>query len=182
MLTIETKQNSYTLAIDKVEQLRKPFDIIFDKAIELAKETDEVMVKEDSKEKSELAHVVHRKCVKARTALTRAHKEAKKEPLAVCKYLDSLKNNYLLAMQGNEEKLKKVETYYERIEAKRIDSLRIEREKELTSYDCDISLFKNLGELKNDEWHLYLDTVVKKHHEQIEAAVIEAEKNATLQA
>jgi predicted nuclease with TOPRIM domain len=95
---------------------------------------EQIIVKEITPELCKEAKEIRLKLVKVRTGIADIHKSQKNFFLQAGKFVDSWKNKETIPVEQMEEKLKEIETYYERIEAKRIKDLEEERTELLRPY------------------------------------------------
>lgn len=109
---------------------------------------------------------------KVRIDADKVRKVHKEEYLWAGNAIQGVYNILKFAVADKEEKLKDIETHYERIEVEKKKRLQAERQAELSKYDVDGSAL-TLGAMDDVVWSNYL-TGVKANHE----AVIAAEKKA----
>ncbi len=109
---------------------------------------------------------------KVRIDADKVRKEQKEEYLRAGNAIQGVYNILKFAVADKEEKLKNIETHYERIEAEMKARLQAKRELELVKYDVDGSVLA-LGTMKALVWDNFLSGA-KANHE----AVIAAEKKA----
>jgi len=95
---------------------------------------EQVINQEITPELCKQAKEVRLKLVKVRTGIADVHKSQKNFFLQAGKFVDSWKNKETIPVEQMEEKLKEIETYYERIEEKRIKDLEFERTELLRPY------------------------------------------------
>lgn len=92
-----------------------------------AQQYAELITQELSPELSKKASELRKKLVKVRTGIAEIHKTEKAFYLAGGRFVDALKNKYILSVEQMEEKLEEIENYYINIEKQRIEALRLER-------------------------------------------------------
>ncbi len=109
---------------------------------------------------------------KVRIDADKVRKEQKEEYLRAGNAIQGVYNILKFAVADKEEKLKDIETHYERIEAEKKARLQAERELELVKFDVDGSTLA-LGAMDDVVWDNFLSGA-KANHE----AVIEAERKA----
>ena len=109
---------------------------------------------------------------KVRTDADKARKVHKEEYLRAGNAIQGVYNILKFAVADKEEKLKNIETHYERIEEENAKRLQVEREAELLKYDVDGGALA-LGDMDDVVWNNFLSGT-KGNHE----AVIAAEKKA----
>ena len=118
----------------KAKQISDQFKPMLDKMEELENKFNQVQQMEMSPEKVKEAKELRLKYVKVRTGTAAIHKEQKAFYLAGGRYVDGWKNAQVFASQGIEEKLSDIESHYAKIEAEKIENLRIERWNRLEPY------------------------------------------------
>ncbi len=109
---------------------------------------------------------------KVRTDADKVRKVQKEEYLRAGNAIQGVYNILKFAVADKEEKLKNIETHYERIEEEKAKRLQVEREAELLKYDVDGGALA-LGDMDDVVWNNFLSGT-KGNHE----AVIAAEKKA----
>lgn len=119
---------------------------------------------------------------KIRTDGDRKHKELKENSLLIGRAIDGVRNIYKLKISEREEKLEKIEKYFEIIEQAKKDKINAERELLLSKYVVDVSMY-NYKEM-NDEVFDNLVETVKKIWETEQEAIkkVEEERIAKEQA
>lgn len=131
---VKINHAEFGLEESKAKQIADQFKPMLDKMVELEKEFNEVAKLEPSKEASAKAKELRLKYVKVRTGTAEIHKQQKSFYLQAGRYVDGWKNAQLFASQGIEEKLQEIETHFDRIEAARVEALRVERWTKLSKY------------------------------------------------
>ena len=116
-----------TITEVKAKELTALFTPMLQQMEELEIDYNEIVDMPIGKKTCELAKKLRLKYVKVRTGTKKLHKEAKAYHLAAGKAVDAFKNAQLFAGEGNEEKLKVIETFFERREQERIDMLHDKR-------------------------------------------------------
>ena len=141
---------------------------------------EQIIAKEITPELCKEAKEIRLKLVKVRTGIADVHKSQKTFFLQAGKFVDSWKNKETLPVEQMEEKLKEIETYYERIEAKRIKDLEEERTELLRPYVEFIP--SGLGMFEQESFDRYLAgekiafAAKVKENERIENERLEKEK------
>ncbi len=155
----------------KAAEIRKDFDAVLKIAEELEVDYNEVVAADEiTPELAKQAKVIRLKYVKVRTGIAAVHKERKAFYLSGGRAVDGLKNAYTHAVEGNEAKLKEVETHFEQIEADRINKLQADRAAELEKFDGEQNaMFVNLGVMPDYLWIEYRDGVEFAFNQRKEA-------------
>lgn len=112
---------------------------------------------------------------KIRVSADKVRKEQKAEYLRAGNAIQGVYNILKFAVTDKEEKLKEIETHFERIEAERVEKLGAERLDILRQYTMDEPPM-NLGELAEDVWKNYISGV-KLNYEAIKEAERKAEED-----
>jgi len=133
---------------------------------------DEIISLEQTPEKCARAKRLRLGIAKVRIDADKVRKEQKEEYLRAGNAIQGVFNVLKFAVADKEEKLKDVETFYERRLAEKTAKLQAEREVELDKYDMD-STGMDLGTMKEEVW-----VVVLKNYKDLYEARIEAEKQA----
>jgi hypothetical protein len=131
---VKIDPKEFGLEEKKAEQIAAQFKPMLDKMQELEAEFNQVAAMEMSEQKVKAAKELRLKYVKVRTGTADIHKEQKAFYLAGGRFVDGWKNAQLFASQGIEEKLSEIESYYAKIEAEKIQNLRLERWEMLQPY------------------------------------------------
>ena len=125
---------------------------------------------------------------KIRTMTESSRKEQKAQYLAAGKAIDGVANILKFAVQDKEENLKKIETYFARMEAERIAKIKAEREEILEPFVEDVTVY-DLGNMANDVFEIFIEKKKKEHAEKLEqeekerkAEALRLEKLAKLEA
>ena len=98
---------------EKAKQISEQFKPMLDKMVQLEKEFNEIETKVISPEVCNEARELRLKLVKVRTGTAAIHKKQKSFYLQAGRFVDGWKNAQLFAGQGLEEKLDKIERYYQ---------------------------------------------------------------------
>lgn len=105
---------------------------------------------------------------KVRTKTDKARKEQKEEYLRGGKAIDGVANILKFAIIEKEEKLKSIETHYEKIEEERLQKVQEDREAELQKYDAENDGI-DFSKMSDDVWKRYLDGYRLSYEKMIEA-------------
>jgi hypothetical protein len=159
----------------KAEQIEAVFSPMVDmlKSFETAYEN--VLSMELSEETCKVAKRLRLDISRIRIDADKARKEQKDEYLRAGNAIQGVYNILKFAVTDKEEKLKEIETYYERIEAEMIAKLQKERQLELIKYDAD-GEFIELGKMTDEVWKNYLSGV-KMNYEAVKEAERKAEED-----
>jgi len=133
----------------------------------------EVMAKEISPAKCAEAKRLRLDIARVRIEADKVRKEQKEEYLRAGNAIQGVYNILKFAVTDKEEKLKEVETYYEKIEVEKVAKLAEERKSELEKYEA-VNDFVDLGKMTDDVWKNYL-AGVKANYEAVKAAEAKAE-------
>ena len=154
----------------------KQIEAVFAPMVKMLKEFeavfDEIEALEMSRETCIKAKRLRLDISKVRTDADKARKVHKEEYLRAGNAIQGVYNILKFAVADKEEKLKNIETHYERIEEEKAKRLQVEREAELLKYDVDGGALA-LGDMDDVVWNNFLSGT-KGNHE----AVIAAEKKA----
>lgn len=128
---------------------------------------EQIIIKELSPELCKEARELRLKLVKVRTGISDVHKSQKAFFLAAGKFVDAWKNKSTLPVEQMEQKLEDIEKHYEKIEAARIEQVKMARISELAVYG---SVFPDgLGSMADEVYANYLAGVVHSHKLKKEA-------------
>jgi len=175
---VKVDMSEYGLTEKKAQEVKQVFDAVLQTAEKLEEEYNEVVALDVSPEACASAKALRLKYVKVRTGIAAAHKEQKAFYLSGGRAVDGLKNAYTHAVQGNEEKLKAIETHYERIAAEQLAALQVSRVTALLPYVEDAAE-RNLSALQADEFEALLAMKSAEHADRIKAEeAAEAERVA----
>lgn len=105
---------------------------------------------------------------KIRIEADKKHKELKAEALRTGRAIDGIRNILKFAVVDKEEKLKEIETTFERQEAERLKALQEEREEELHKYNPDHP-FIDLGGMTEEVWTNFIAGTKSAHEEKVKA-------------
>lgn len=160
--------SEYGMDADKAQAVKKDFDVVLSKAVELESGLKEVLALPITPETCAKAKTLRLRCVKIRTGITAVHKERKAFYLSGGRAVDGLKNAYIHAVSGIEDKLKEIETHYERIEEERLKALQAERVERLSPFVED-ARERDLTKFEADEFEALFQMKKKQHEDLIEA-------------
>lgn len=119
---------------------------------------EQLIVKELSPALCKEAKELRLKLVKVRTGIADVHKSQKAFFLAAGKFVDAWKNKSTLPVEQMEQKLEDIEKHYEKIEAERIEKVKMARINELALYG---SVFPDgLGSMADEVYKNYLAGIV----------------------
>jgi len=155
METYEIFGNKLTLPAGRAKEIEntfKPFDFKLNAYDVTFKE---IIAMEISPETCEKAKELRKKLTKIRTGSEKARKEIKADVLQLSKAIDSVGKYIKDSVSDKEEKLKEIETHYERLEAEKKEKLKTERLAELAKYEVDGSSF-NVENMDKNIWTVFL--------------------------
>ena len=164
---VKINPEEFGLQAIEASQVEAVFKPMLEKMSELETEFNEVMTLPIEPTTIKLAKELRLKYVKIRTATADIHKQAKAYYLAGGRFVDGWKNAQLMASQGKEEALEKIEKHFENIEKERKEKLRAERWEKLQPY-IEIEPF-GLGEMTETVWAALFNGTVSNHDTKIEA-------------
>lgn len=164
----EIKASEYGLEEIKAREIKEVFTPMLDKMESLEKDYNEIIKLEMSKDTCIKAKDLRLQYVKVRTGTAKIHKELKAFYLQGGRFVDGVKNAQLMASQGIEDTLVKIENHYENIEKEKVAKLQEKREGELQKYNVDYAP-SDLGEMESMVWDNYISGVKANHTTRIEA-------------
>jgi len=173
---IKVDPKDYGLKEQKAQEIAAMFKPMLNKMVELEKSFNKIAKIKTKDIKPELcrqARALRLMYVKARTETAAIHKEIKAFYLQGGKFVDGWKNAQLMASQGKESELLKIEKHFELIEEERIKKIQEERSKQLEQYEAQEPI--GLGEMPADVWENYLSGA-RSTYEARRKAEAEAEK------
>jgi len=106
---------------------------------------------------------------KVRIETDKKRKEEKEEYLRAGKAIDGVSNIIKWAVVDKENKLKDIETYFERKEQERLEKIDAERQEEIKKYTDDIFPALYFANMQDDVWNAYLSAKKKEYNDRIEA-------------
>jgi hypothetical protein len=168
---VKVNASEFGLEESKAKQISDQFKPMLDKMEELESQFNEVMAMEMGPEKVKASKELRLQYVKVRTGTAAIHKEQKAFYWAGGKYVDGWKHAQAFASQGIEGKLADIENQEAKLEAQRIEDLRVIRWDALSAYmEQEPSM---LGVMQQDVFdNLFIGA------ESAHKAKIEAEKKA----
>ena len=155
---VSVDMSQFGLEETKAIEIRKDFEAVLKIASELESDYNELVKKEISMDVCAEAKKLRLKYVKVRTGIAKVHKERKAFYLSGGRAVDGLKNAYTHAVEGNEAKLREIETHYDRIEAERIAKLQDERSEIIKAIDPE-SPDTDFASMSDDVWDNYRNGV-----------------------
>ena len=154
----------------------KQIEAVFAPMVKMLKEFeavyDEIAALEINPDTCKKAKRLRLDIAKVRIDADKVRKVQKEEYLRAGNAIQGVYNILKFAVADKEEKLKDIETHYERIEADKKKRLQVEREAELLKYDVDGAALA-LGVMDDVVWNNFLSGT-KANHE----AMLEAERKA----
>lgn len=174
-LTIKEDEQLKVLGPDRSAQIKAVFDPMVKMLEGFEEAYTELMAEEQSKNKSFRAKRLRLQIAQVRIEAEKVRKKEKEEYLRAGNAIQGVYNILKFAVTDKEEKLKEVETYYERQEEERIAKLKEEREAQLSEYNFDASGV-NVGDMKEDIWNNFLQGV-RLNYEAVKEAERKAEED-----
>jgi len=165
---VKLNPEEYGITEIKAQEIQAIFAPMLEKMVELEKRYNLIVKKDISEDVCAEAKRLRLDYVKVRTGTADIHKKEKDFYLKGGRFVDGWKNAQAMASQGKEEKLKKLENYYEIIEQERISKLQEERTEKLHKYEPEMNV-PNLGEMADDVWNNYIGGVKMQHDARIKA-------------
>lgn len=184
-LLVQENEQLKELDESKAKQIKAVFAPMVEMLEGFEAEYKNVMALDISPDKCKQAKKLRIAVSKVRTNADKVRKAQKEEYLRAGNAIQGVYNILKFAVVDKEEKLKDIETHFERMEADRIASLEISRVADLEKYDVDGSTM-NLGNMPDEVWKNYLSGVknnfesVKEAERKAEADRIETEKKHVL--
>lgn len=153
----------------KAQQIAEQFKPMLEKMVELEKEYNEIIkLPIEDEETAKKAKELRLKYVKVRTGTAEIHKQQKDFYLKAGRYIDGWKNAQILASNGIEETLQKIENYKALKEAERIKALNDERIEALKPFEFDAT-GQNLGSMSQTVWENFLSGIEISYKQRKEA-------------
>jgi len=164
------KLEEYGLNETRAKEVKQSFDVVLSTAEELEKQYNDVLKSAEviTPEVCEQARQLRLKYVKVRTGISKVHKEQKAFYLSGGRAVDGIKNAYTHAVIGNEEKLKEIETHFDRIAEERLQKIRQERIDLISPY-IDDAEERSLEKMRGDEFEALLVAKKKAFEDRVEA-------------
>lgn len=157
-----------SLPESKARMIKDTFDPMVKMLESFEGEFNRVSEMEQTEERSTEAKKLRLAIAKIRIEADKVRKEQKDEYLRAGNAIQGVYNILRFAVEEKENKLKDIETYYERIEAEKIARIQAERESELLKYEAD-SAGLDLGKMPETVWSTYLSGVKSNYESAMEA-------------
>ncbi|MCP4392769.1 MAG: hypothetical protein GY804_00600 [Alphaproteobacteria bacterium] len=157
----------------KAEQIEAVFAPMVNGLKSFEKAFDVVVSQEITKETCKTAKRLRLDIAKIRVSADKTRKIQKEEYIRGGNAVQGVYNILKFAVADKEEKLKEIETHFERLEEEKKKTLQAERELKLTAYDFDGSAV-NLGAMTDDVWTNFLSGT-KLNYEAVKEAEQKAE-------
>ncbi len=159
----------------------KQIEAVFAPMVKMLKEFeatyDEIAALEINPDTCKKAKRLRLDIAKVRIDADKVRKEQKEEYLRAGNAIQGVYNILKFAVADKEEKLKDIETHYERIEAEKKSRLQAERQAELLKYNAEFLIeFTDLCNMSEGVWINFLASA-KAQHEALVAAEIKAESD-----
>lgn len=164
---VKVNPEEFGLKATEAAQVEAVFKPMLEKMSELETEFNEIIALPIEPTTIKKAKELRLKYVKIRTTTAEIHKQAKAYYLAGGRFVDGWKNAQLMASQGKEEALGKIEKHFENLERERKEKLRAERWEKLQQY-IDVEPF-GLGEMTDAIWDALYNGTVANYNAKIEA-------------
>jgi hypothetical protein len=163
-ITSELKE----LEPEKSQQIKAVFDPMVEMLQSFEEAYNQVVAMDPGEETSKIAKRLRLDIGKIRINADKEHKRLKEESLRTGRAIDGIRNILKFAITDKEEKLKEIETHFERIEAERIRVLQESRQDELYKYNPDHP-FIDLGNMSEEVWINFLAGTKASYEARIEA-------------
>ena len=154
----------------------KQIEAVFAPMVKMLKEFeavfDEIIALEMNRETCIKAKRLRLDIAKVRITADKVRKIQKEEYLRAGNAIQGIYNILKFAVADKEDKLKEIETHYERIESEKKTQLQLDRQAELEKYEAD-GEFVDLGNMPDEVWKNYLAGVKNNY-----ASIKEAERKA----
>ncbi len=158
----------------KAAQIKAVFQPMVNMLEDFEGEYNGLMATEQTNEKSAKAKKLRLRIARVRIESDKVRKSQKEKYLRAGNAIQGIHNVLKFAVVDKEEKLREVETFYERIETERIARIRYDRESELMRYESSATGL-DIGRLSEDAWENYISGV-KLNYEKIKEAQRKAEE------
>lgn len=158
----------------KAKQIESVFAPMVEMLKGFEKAYDEVVSMDVSKETCKAAKRLRLDIAKIRIDADKVRKVQKEEYVRGGNAVQGVYNILKFAVADKEEKLKDIETHFERLETEKKKTLQAERELELNKYDVHGSV-TDLGDMEDSVWINYLSGV-KLNYQAVKEAEEKAEK------
>lgn len=143
------KAEDFGLESAKVATIEQAFAPIIIERDALIQSYEAIVTKELTPSLIPEAKALKLKLVKIRTGIEKTHKLQKEYSLAMGRFIDAWKNKETEPVVEMESKLQEIETYFEKLEAERIEALKKQRLEKLSTVCDNASMFS--VELLSDE-------------------------------
>jgi len=151
---VKIKASDYGLEETKAKEIESMFTPMMSKMSELENEYNNILKLDINPETCQMAKDLRLAYVKIRTGTSDIHKQLKAFYLAGGRFVDAFKNTQAFASGEKEESLKKIEKYYEIMEAEEKERLREKRTKLIAPYMEEVNTF-SLGEMTEEVWQRF---------------------------
>jgi len=178
---VKIDHKEYGITESKASEIHSLFVPMLNKMVDLEGEYNDITSQEVTEDLCKQAKALRNKYVKVRTGTAEIHKKLKEFYLNGGRFVDGFKRAQITASEGIEDKLKEIETHFEKIEAKRIEKIGNERIDILSVYmDRELLDCKSLAEMGDDVFEAYKSAKKTAFENALaeERAVAEAEAKA----
>lgn len=152
---VKLNPKDYGIQESKAKDISDMFTPMLDEMVELEKEYNVIINEAMTPVLCDKAKALRTKYVKVRTSTAKIHQELKSFYLKGGRFVDGWKNAQIMASEGIENNLAKIEKHYEILEKERIDKLQTERHAQLSAYELEV-VPENLGEMPDSVWGNFL--------------------------
>ena len=174
MELLKINPQDFGLTDETAVNISQQFQPMLNKMVELEQEFNVIVqMPIENNETSKKAKELRLRYVKLRTATADIHKQQKSFYLNGGRFVDGWKNAQIFASQGKEERLEKIEKYFENLEKERIEAIHNERVAVISKY-MDVGNVQ-FGTMDEDVWIAYL-SAKKQSYEQLMEAQLETER------
>lgn len=162
----------------KAAQIKAVFEPMTKMLEDFESAYNEVIALEITPEACATAKRLRLDIAKIRVSADKARKSQKEEYLRAGQAIQGVYNILKFAVTDKEEKLKEMETFYERIEAEKITKLANDRAAALAAYEKPNALedLPNSGTMAADVWQQFFNGI-KLNYEAVKAAELKAEQD-----
>ena len=164
------KAEDFGIEESRAQEVSAAFAPMLENMTALEQEYNEIIEESNSgeitKALAKKARETRLKFVRARSEVGKKHKEMKAFYLAGGRFVDGIKNAHKMAAGDKEENLKKIETYLEEMEKKRLAELREERIEMLRPYTE--SFPEGMENWEIEVFNNYFSGAKKSHADRIE--------------
>jgi hypothetical protein len=173
IVALEAKELS-TLEPSKAKQIKEVFEPMVKMLESFESDYNDVVSRDITPATCSMAKRLRLDILKVRTSADKVRKEQKEEYLRAGNAIQGVYNILAYAVTDKENKLKEIETYYERIEAERIEKLAQDREIELDKYEATHEGV-DLGNMTESVWNNFI-AGVKANYQALKEAERKAEE------